>query len=92
MGPLPSLNKAYAAIVCEERQQKFSQGVEEKSFMEATTFKATVLNQAPKLKQGGNWPKCSHCQKLGHEKHQYYELIGYPPDWKIRRSKHNTQS
>ena len=79
--PLPSLNKAYAAIVCEERQLQFTQFTEPRSVLEGVAFKATQHNRASQ-----NRPKCSHCQKLGHEQHQCYELNGYPVNWGTRRS------
>ena len=31
-------------------------------------------------------PKCSYCQKVGHERPQSYELIGYPANWGNWRS------
>lgn len=61
--PLPNLNNAYAAIVCEERQLQFTQFAELRPVMEGAAFKATQQNR-----QSMNRPKCSHCQKLGHER------------------------
>jgi len=72
---LPSLNKAYATIVREEKQQQFTQSVEPRQAMDGAAFKASVTNR-----QMVNRPKCSHCQKTGHERHQCFKLIGYPPN------------
>ena len=44
-GPLPSLNKAYAAIVRDEKQQQFTQSVEPKHAMDGAAFKASVMNR-----------------------------------------------
>lgn len=30
--------------------------------------------------------RCNHCQKIGHDRSQCYEIIGYPPTWNTRRS------
>lgn len=54
--PLPNLNKAYAAIVREERQLQFAQFAEQRPVMEGAAFKATQQNC-----QSMNRPKCSHC-------------------------------
>jgi len=35
--------------------------------------------------------ECSHCQKLGHKKHQFYELVGYPVNWHNQRSNQISQ-
>ena len=92
MEPLPTPKKVYANVICEERQQQFAQGLEARPFMEATTLKATLSNLPSKPKSSGTRPRCSHCQKLGHEKHQCCEIIGYPPNWQNRRSNHGTSS
>ena len=60
MEPLPTLNKAYAGISCEERQQQFSQDVEARPLMEASAFKVNATNLSLKLRQNGNRPRCSH--------------------------------
>lgn len=54
--------------------------------MEASTFKVNVTNLPFKLRKSENRPRCSHCQNQGHEKHQCFELIGYPPNWQNQRS------
>jgi len=47
---------------------------------EAMAFKAA----ASKLRTG-NRSKGAHCQKLGREKKNRYELVGYPPNWGNKR-------
>uniref|UniRef100_A0A7C9A6N8 Uncharacterized protein n=1 Tax=Opuntia streptacantha TaxID=393608 RepID=A0A7C9A6N8_OPUST len=74
--PLPSLNKAYAAVIREERPLQFTQLTEPIKAMEGAAFKVASQNRS-----SSNRPKCSHCQKLGHEQHQCYELVRYPPWW-----------
>jgi len=51
MEPLPTFNKAYASIVCEERQLQFAQGMEARPFMEGSPFKASA--SALRYKPGG---------------------------------------
>lgn len=85
--PLPNLNKVYAAIVRVERQLQFTQAAEQRHVMEGAAFKVT-----PQNRQGVNRPKCSHCKKLGHERHQCYELMGYPTNWGNRRSNRQNYS
>jgi len=80
--PLPSLNRVYAIVLQEERQQTMAKGMENQTTVEASAFKVVSMNQA-KLP---NRPRCTHCQKLGHERSQCYELIGYPPNWQNRRT------
>ena len=36
---------------------------------------------APKPPRNAIRLRCSHCQKLGHKKHQCYELVNYPSNW-----------
>lgn len=86
-GPSRSLNKAYAAIVSEERQLQFTQFAEPRPVMEGVTFKAMQHNRP-----GQNHPKCSYCQKLGHERHQCYEPIGCPAIWGNRHSNKQVSS
>ena len=78
--PLPSLNKAYAAVIREERQLQFTQLTEPRKAMEGAASKVASQNRS-----SSNRPKCSHCQKLGHEQHQCYELVRYPPNWVNRQ-------
>jgi len=69
-------------VLREERQQKISRGIEHPAVVEVAAFKAATTGKSRPLIR----PKCSHCQKLGHERHQCYELIGYPPNWQQQRS------
>jgi len=86
--PLPSLNRVYAAVLREERQQTMAKGMENQTTMEASAFKVVSMNRA-KLP---NRLRCTHCQKLGHEQSQCYELIAYPPNWQNCRSNQQHKS
>jgi len=80
--PLPNLNKVYAMILREESQKNLSHGAEARIAVEGAAFKATVAGR----NRLGNRPRCSHCSKLGHEKNQCFEIVGYPPNWPTRRA------
>ena len=82
MEPLPTVNKAYAVVHREERQQFLAKGVENKMTVEASEFKAST-NKPSKP----NWPRWTHCQKLGHDRSQCFEIVGYPQNWQGRRQK-----
>jgi len=71
--PLPNLDKVYSTA-------EDDPGMEMKNNTEAMAFKAA----ASKLRTD-NRSKCTHCQKLGHEKKNRYELVGYPPNWGNKR-------
>lgn len=71
----------------EEQQRSFVRDLAPKPLMEAAAFKATTIDR-PKQ---GNRPRCSHCQKLGHEKNQCFELVGYPPNWGSRKTNRDNQ-
>ena len=50
MEPLPTLNKAYATLLREERQQLVMKGLENKTMIEALTFQATAMNKSKVIK------------------------------------------
>ena len=54
-----------------------ARGMELKTSTEAAASKAVATSRA----RNNNEPKYTHCQKLGHEKNQCFEMIGYPPNW-----------
>ena len=87
---LPTLNNIYAFIAREEWQQAIARGMDNHDSLEGAVFKATVSTNRRNWRTnsprnlGQTW--CSHCHKLGHEKKQYYELVGYPPNWGNRRN------
>lgn len=93
--PLPNLNKVYAFIATEERQQAVAKGMETRDLIEGAAFKVTASTNR------GNWsniplwnsgrPRCSHCNKPGHEKEQCYELLGYLANWGTRRNSQPNQ-
>jgi len=58
------------------------QGADAHSTIERAAFKAVA---AGKMRQGSR-PPSTHCQKLGHEKTQCFELVGYLVNWQRRHS------
>lgn len=78
--PLPNLNKVYAMILREERQKNLSNCVEARTMVEGAAIKAMVTR---KNRQACH-PWCSNCHKIGHEKSQSFEIIGYPPNWQAK--------
>lgn len=90
MEPLPTLNKAYAVVLREERQQFLAKGMENKKMVaepSASTFKASSMNRS----RNPNRPRCTYCQKLGHERSQCFEIVRYPPNWQSRRPNRGSQ-
>ncbi|KAJ1685788.1 hypothetical protein LUZ63_017178 [Rhynchospora breviuscula] len=87
MEPLPSLNKVYSLVIQEERHRSIARGNEERT--DAVGFAVQVSKPRDGLQMDHNptksgssaRPVCSHCSKIGHEKAQCYELIGYPEGW-----------
>ncbi|KAJ1688075.1 hypothetical protein LUZ63_019465 [Rhynchospora breviuscula] len=87
MEPLPSLNKVYSLVIQEERHRSIARGNEERT--DAVGFAVQVSKSRDGLQMDHNptksgsraRPVCSHCSKIGHEKAQCYELIGYPEGW-----------
>jgi len=67
---LPNLNKVYAFVTREERQQSLAKGMESRELVEGAAFKASASTNRPPWNnnQSKNLGKCSYCQKLGHEK------------------------
>jgi len=90
--PLPSMNKVYAFVAQEERQQNMTKGQGSCDLNERATFKATASHSqlnwsknqngpVPEPPRNAGRPRCSHFQKLRHEKHQCHELVGYLLNW-----------
>lgn len=88
--PLPNLNKVYAFIIREERQQALAKGRDVRDSTEGAAFKAIasvnwVAWSTNQVRNSGR-PRCSDCHKLGHEKKQCFKLVFYPPNWGTRRN------
>jgi len=49
---------------------------------EGAAFKAAAAGRS----RIPNKPRCSHCLEIRHEKDQYFEIIGYPPNWQARHT------
>lgn len=81
--PLPNLNKAYSMVLSEESKQRISNGMEARVGVEVAAFKESPTTRSTV----GPRPRCTHCQKLGHDRSQCFKLIGYPKNWAGRRLK-----
>ena len=88
MEPLPTLNKAYAAVLREERQQLLAKDMESKATVEASAFLAMATNKSKQTSR----PRCTRCQKVGHEQSQCFKIIGYLPNWQGCRANRKNQS
>ncbi|GKV03503.1 hypothetical protein SLEP1_g15792 [Rubroshorea leprosula] len=71
MDPLPSLNKVYAMVTKEEKQQTVAAS-------RGPNIEATALA----VRGPSRRSRCDHCKRLGHTKERCYEIIGYPMNWK----------
>ncbi|XP_070033008.1 uncharacterized protein [Nicotiana tomentosiformis] len=85
----PSLNQAYAMVI-EDETQKGSSGHDSigiKSLMEGNDITALWSAKGPQMqKPRKNFNiQCEFCRMKGHIKENYYQLIGYPTDFKGRR-------
>ena len=68
-----NIKTVYSQITQEERHLEVTQ--EKPETAGAVGFSATAASTTTKQNQSVS---CSHCGKIGHEKHQCYKLIGYP--------------
>lgn len=88
--PLPNLNKVFAAVARDERQRQIAHETLPKPPVDAAAMKVTVGDRSKPFNQP-NRPKCTHCNKLGHEKSQCFELVGYPSNWGNRKNPRDSQ-
>ncbi|KAJ3704067.1 hypothetical protein LUZ61_007772 [Rhynchospora tenuis] len=79
MDPLPSLNRIYSMVIQEERHKTVTRGREERG--DAVSFAVQLNKTEPSQSKTGEKPTCTHCNKIGHEIANYFELIGYPEGW-----------
>ncbi|XP_073109478.1 uncharacterized protein [Elaeis guineensis] len=95
MEPLPSINKVYAIVMREEKQRATHKGAEVN--IEAAAINVGMLEgneqifdvKASTRNSGTSKLRCDRYERTGHDKSKCYELIGYPPNWKPRRSNKN---
>ncbi|KAJ0105728.1 hypothetical protein Patl1_18391 [Pistacia atlantica] len=81
--PLPKLGRAYATAVQEEKQCAVVANCA--PLIEATALLTKGRESWPKKNGNGDrgqFPPCVHCGKLNHSKEYYYQVIGYPSDWR----------
>lgn len=78
--PLPSLNRAYAVIVQEERVHNIARGKEQRS--EGMAF---AVQTKPDFKGRSDTKEkievCSYCNRAGHHSDSCFQRIGYPDWW-----------
>lgn len=89
--PLPSLGRAYAITAQEEKQKLVTAA--RVPVMEAATLlvkgnggtgrRSNNGQQADSGRQGER-VRCTHCNKLGHNREECFELNGYPSHWRKR--------
>ncbi|XP_074291172.1 uncharacterized protein LOC141617945 [Silene latifolia] len=91
--PLPSLNRAYAAIVQEEGVHGVNTGSNSgsrgDSRSEPIGFVAKTANNvgfSSRSMDSDNdaRPRCEKCNRWGHHKEKCFDIIGYPKGWKER--------
>jgi hypothetical protein len=91
--PLPTITKAFALVVQEERQRN----INIPSLAPANDSVALFTRgEAPRNHYGGKGqfikkerPLCSHCGITGHTVDKCYKLHGYPPGYKFKNKMHS---
>ncbi|XP_070043055.1 uncharacterized protein [Nicotiana tomentosiformis] len=85
----PILNQAYALIIEDESQNSNSNigNRGDHVAMQAGRGQLGMQNNIGQQYKGKKpFVKCEYCNKPGHSKENYYKLIGYPTDFKNKRS------
>ncbi|XP_075080338.1 uncharacterized protein LOC142165857 [Nicotiana tabacum] len=90
----PTLNQAYALVVEDESQRNTSgtshtglNSIAERN--DITTLWSLVARGGSMYKNKRNFNiYCEFCKIKGHSKENYYQLIGYPADFKGRRNQY----
>jgi len=95
LDPLPTVNKAYSMIQRLEKQRNFTNSIGVSREVAAVVNKTKISNTGgvdaasaffaknrtrKDLRKIKSSKFCDHCQKTGHERDQYFQLIGYP-EW-----------
>ncbi|OIT27141.1 hypothetical protein A4A49_22679 [Nicotiana attenuata] len=73
-------------VVREEGQRNI--GLQREAKQEGSTFHITgnMIMQSGKGAMKETRLRCTHFQKVGHEKSRCFKIVGYPPNWNTRRS------
>lgn len=86
MEPTPSLSKLFSLVLQKEQSfvrvnEQTSHSLEETAFAAKTNRRGNknTKSQAPRSQSS---KRCEHCKKKGHLKEKYFEIIGYPANWK----------
>ena len=78
--PLPTLNRAYAMIIQEERACSITRGKEQQ--VEAMAFAVqTATSLKGRTESKDKTVLCSNCKRTGHDAESCFQLIGYPEWW-----------
>uniref|UniRef100_A0A2N9I4I6 Integrase catalytic domain-containing protein n=1 Tax=Fagus sylvatica TaxID=28930 RepID=A0A2N9I4I6_FAGSY len=91
--PLPTITKAFALVVQEERQRNINIPSLAPAGDSVALF---TRGEAPRNHYGGKGqfikkerPLCSHCGITGHTVDKCYKLHGYPPGYKFKNKMHS---
>ena len=90
--PLPSITKAFALVIQEERQRNInipSLAPVADSVALFTRGEATRHNYGKNQSYKKDRPICSHCGITGHTVDKCYKLHGYPPGYKFKAKIHS---
>ncbi|CAJ2647751.1 unnamed protein product [Trifolium pratense] len=80
--PLPSLRKTFNTVLREEARYT----AERERISNKPDAGAAFYSSASRQKwRDRSKEKCDHCGKTGHLKSGCFEIIGYPPNWDMRR-------
>ncbi|KAA8515426.1 hypothetical protein F0562_018963 [Nyssa sinensis] len=83
MDPLPSIGRAYAMVIQEEKHKSVTRGREDKSDTVAFAVYARGRDRNQQQREE-NKSTCTHCGKYGHDVSDCFQINGYPPNWGSR--------
>ncbi|KAA8545399.1 hypothetical protein F0562_020183 [Nyssa sinensis] len=83
MDPLPSIGRAYAMVIQEEKHKSVTRGREDKSDTAAFAVYARGRDRNQQQREE-NKSNCMHCGKYGHDVSDCFQINGYPPNWGSR--------
>ncbi|XP_075092017.1 uncharacterized protein LOC107793056 [Nicotiana tabacum] len=98
MGPMPTVNQAYAMVISDESQKSIAANA---GLLGANlTFGTGQYDVAMYTKTEGNFQKTrknfnlfsEFCKMKGHSKETCYKIVGYPPEYRPRNKSTNTHS
>lgn len=78
--PLPSLNRAYAMIVQEERVCNITRGMEQRSEHMAFAVQTGSTSRG-RTENKDKSMVCTYCNNPGHNAESCFQLVGYPDWW-----------